>query len=290
MPIVTRRGRPAQVALLLVLVVALATIVLGIGRGGGAVPPPVRALKVAPGTAADLHLPAVATGAPTVVLLHGCCGDRADLGALARALARRGALVLNVDWTTPRDGGGWPRSYREASCAVAVARDLATDHGARADRVVAVGWSDGALLATVAGLQPPPPARGCTSPRADRPDAVVALAPFLGWPDPDGPTDRGAVAWFGGGPRTAPHAWAGGNPVTVAPVAVAAGPVPTVDVVVGAHDPLHGHVRRVADSLRAAGVTVRLHETDRGTEAVATPRTPDGGRAVEVVLARARRR
>ncbi len=282
----TRRTAVAVVGVL----VALLVVVVGTARHrtAGDVPP-VQHVRVAPGSDADLHRPADPAGAPTIVLLHGCCGDRADLGALARALARRGGLVLNVDWTTLADGGGWPRSYRQATCAIAVARDLATDLGARTDRVVAVGWSDGALLAATAGLAPPPPAAGCTAAGEGRADAVVALAGFLGWAADDPAPGAGADTWFGGSPDVAGRAWVAGNPVAVAPRSRLAGePAPAgMDLVVGRRDPLRDHARWAARRLRADGITVRVHWTERATAAVVTPRTPDGAEAVAVVLARA---
>lgn len=251
--------------------------------------PPVRVLTVAPGVAAEVHRPVEVLDAPTVVLLHGCCGDPADLGALARELRRRGALVVNASWTTRADGAGWPRSYRHATCAVASARALAGRVGARMDRLVVVGWSDGALLATVAGLRPPEPSPGCRTHTSGRPDAVVAIGGFFGWMnrDRDGLplAGRGSVRWFGGTPASAPGPWEGGNPDSLVRGGVTS--APPFDLVVGARDPLSAHGRRFARRLDQADLEVRLHRTDRGAAAMVNPRTSDGAVVVELVLSRA---
>ena len=54
-----------------------------------------------------------------VVLVHGCCGDRRDLAGLARALAVRGATVVNADVHALADGGGWPATYVDVVSAYA---------------------------------------------------------------------------------------------------------------------------------------------------------------------------
>ncbi|MDQ4096342.1 MAG: hypothetical protein M3144_00520, partial [Actinomycetota bacterium] len=48
------------------------------------------------------------SGAPVVVTLHGCCGDREDLFQLAYGLAEAGAVVFNPSFRNLPDGGGYP--------------------------------------------------------------------------------------------------------------------------------------------------------------------------------------
>src|SRR6476620_6842225 len=101
-------------------VIVLAAMLLVPGSGqtsvrGATFPLNMTTIQYAPGTLLDRYAPpAIPAAAPVVVLLHGCCGDRRDLAGLARALARRGNVVLNTDIHNNRDGGGWPKSYEDA--------------------------------------------------------------------------------------------------------------------------------------------------------------------------------
>jgi dienelactone hydrolase len=155
--------------------------------------------------------------APVVVLVHGCCGDRRDLGGLARALARRGALVLNTDVHALGDGGGWPATYTDTVCAVAAghaqARALGGDHP-----VVLVGWSEGAFVgaavtmgwSTIRGVE-----SDCAAPLGGGPpDLFVGVSGHYGWTGdvPAAAVTARTEAWFGGSPTARPEAWRQGVP------------------------------------------------------------------------------
>jgi hypothetical protein len=162
--------------------------------------------------------PAATADAPVVVLVHGCCGDRRDLGALARSLARRGAVVLNADVHPLGAGGGWPASYLDVVCALAEAREVAAEDG-EDHPVVLVGWADGALLGaavTLGGRQLAQRATGCARQVADvGPDLFVGIGGHYGWPGvapPDAVVNARAVEWFGGTAADVPMAWEQGNP------------------------------------------------------------------------------
>lgn len=274
---------------LVVIVGLLAPLLIWRGTAATVAGPPrvVLGVAYAGDMTLDIHRPARPADAPTVVLLHGCCGDAADLGQLARTLAARGALVLNANWTVLARGGGWPRSYDDARCAVAMARQQAARVGASRN-VALVGWSDGALLAASAALAPQPPTtpRRCSAGEETRPDTVVTLGGFLGWPV--GPrvrhrTDPSTAGWFGGTPTQKPQAWANGNPYSLAAEEGGEADV-AFRLVVGRDDELVDHSRRFARLLRRRGSPVRLHVTSGGHFDVVSPRTSGGSTAVQVVL------
>jgi dienelactone hydrolase len=169
----------------------------------------------------DEYMPApLASDSPVVVLVHGCCGDRRDMAGLARALARRGAVVLNADVHRVHDGGGWPASYHDVVCAVSSARERAARLTDRSHSVALVGWSDGALLSAAATLgwrELAADARECTAPVHERgPDLLVGIGGYYGWTGPGVPRDLvndQTVAWFGAPPTEDPRPWNLGNPM-----------------------------------------------------------------------------
>jgi len=238
----------------------------------------------AKGMALDVQLPEVtADRAPIVVLVHGCCGDRRDLATLARALARRGAVTLNVDVHGARRGGGWPATYEDVICAVGeadhVAERLGGDHP-----LVIVAWSDGAMVGASVAL-----GWKFVSDRVDRcshapthaPSRFVGLAGFYGWSDEAAMSaDAGAVAmWFGSSAdgRTA------GNPFEVIKVA---DPAPAVPVLRGRgdHDPLQGGGRAFHEALLARGLEASLVSIARaGQLDIIQPRSEAGWTALAVV-------
>ena len=165
----------------------------------------------------DVYRPA--SPRAVVVLLPGCCGDRRDLGTLARALARRGAVVLNPDMHVRVDGRGWPDVYSEAVCAVSAGRRIADADQGLARHLTVVGWSDGALVGASIVLGWGTLARQLGGDCVDRPgrgpDRFIGLAGHYGWPANQPANDivtPAAAAWFGGYPDQVPAAWQQGNP------------------------------------------------------------------------------
>jgi hypothetical protein len=151
-----------------------------------------------------------------IVTVHGCCGDRRDMADLARALARRGATVLNTDMRAVGHGGGWPASYLDVVCAVAAGDRLARRLGGVP--LTLLGWDDGALVGAVVALGWPAVAAragDCTvSPGPHGPARVVGLSGHYGWTgEPTGDqVNPGTIQWFGGRPEERPDAWSLGNP------------------------------------------------------------------------------
>jgi dienelactone hydrolase len=88
-------------------VVLAAALVTGSRSGIGPVRQPAPTpVEYRPDAVLDEYRPAApARGASAVLLVHGCCGDRRDLAAMARAIARRGVHVLNADVRAFHRGG-----------------------------------------------------------------------------------------------------------------------------------------------------------------------------------------
>jgi acetyl esterase/lipase len=257
-----------------------------------AAPGLVEAVPYARGAVLDVHrpppggVPAGGARPPTVVLVHGCCGDRADLGWLAEALTGAGALVLNADWAGIDADARFPDAYEEVACAVRFARARAGDFGGDPARVVLAGWSDGALAATVVATGGDTfDAARCVHPDASaRPDAVVGIAGFYGWPLPVPAryvTPR-AESFLGGTPASAAESWARATPYGW-PTGV---DEPPAVLLVGTTDPLVDDARRYAAAQRAAGRSVRLLELPQaGDQTLLSPRTREGQTVVAEVMA-----
>jgi len=206
------------------LLSAVCGLVLGLSPGAGARPPVAMVARVpyGNGLALDRYEPAaLADDAPVVVLVHGCCGDGRDTAGMARALARRGALVLNPDVGALAEGGGWPASYEAVACAVLTADAVAGRLAGGPHPVALVGWSEGAMVGAAVTLGWPEiaPAPGTCTDRVDAPgdgpDLLIGLGGYYGWDEPGVPpdlvTDR-TIAWFGAPPDADPDAWDKGNP------------------------------------------------------------------------------
>lgn len=254
-----------------------------------AVPPVIEGIPYSTGAVLDVHRPPSAPGrtgpAPVVVLVHGCCGDRSDLGKLAEAVSAAGAVVINADWAGIDADARFPDAFEDVACAVRFARARAASFGGDPTRVVLAGWSDGALAATVVATGGDTfDAQRCRHPAASaKPDAVVGIAGFYGWPVPV--PSRYATAraqrFFGGSPLTAPRAWARATPYSWLWPAQG----PETVLLVGVTDPLVDDARRYAAALRQFGHSVRLLEIpEAGDQLLISPRTTEGRTVVAEVL------
>jgi acetyl esterase/lipase len=208
----------------------------------------------------DVYAPARGHGLPVLVLLHGCCGSRADLSQLALATARAGAVVFNAGWRSLADGGRFPAVYQQAACAVRVARASAARYGGDRRRVTLVGWSDGAMLAAVVANAGDDFDGDCRAAGVSAlPDALVGVGGFYGWPAARGAVPAryvtpGTVRFFGGTPAAAPAAWSAGNPYHH----LGRNRRVAVTLLVAAGDPLADDNRRFLSALAAAGHRAKL--------------------------------
>lgn len=161
----------------------------------------------------DIHAPNELGPWPVVVTIHGggwFAGALGTMSALADDLAGRGAVVFNATYRTVTKGGSFPGTVDDVACAVAYARHRAPAFTTTPDRVVIVGHSAGAHLASLVALAPGEFGDGCPWAEDTTADALIGLA---------GPynTDRLAVIlgpFFGTDPRQDPGPWLRGNPLT----------------------------------------------------------------------------
>lgn len=129
---------------------------------------------------ADLWRPAIGGAKPAVLLIHGggwVGGKRQHMDGIARRLARRGYVVMNISYRFAPQSRH-PAQFEDARQAL---RWLRANHAALQvdpQRVAAWGYSAGAHLASLLGAADTPP--------ADRVQAVVAggiPADFRNYPD-----------------------------------------------------------------------------------------------------------
>jgi acetyl esterase/lipase len=243
----------------------------------------------AAGRVLDIRTPpptrlSAATAVPVVILLHGCCGDRSDLGKLSEAIVAANILVFTVDWAGMDADASFPANYEDIACAVGFARAHAHDLGGDPERVILAGWSDGAMAAAVvAAAADRFDGARCLAPGDPAPPlAVVGISGFYGWPlpVPDTYVTSRSSRLFGGGPEAAPENWAAATPYAWLALA------PPTLLLVGTTDPLLEDARRYAEALDHAGRESRIVAMPpAGDQSLISPRTPEGRQVVEEIAA-----
>jgi len=163
---------------------------------------------------ADILSPTTGGPWPTVLTVHGRPRTPRDMRPLARALARRGAVVFNIDYRGVRPvGKGFPESIEDVACAVRFARARTAEHGGDPDRVILVGHSQGgyvsALVALVGDGFPGHPGDCLVDGGDPLPQGLVHLA-GVSLIDPDDPGDVDHL-YFGGYPEERPRQWQRGD-------------------------------------------------------------------------------
>lgn len=154
---------------------------------GGPVPPAATALPgsadVTLGTDDGLtlgawHLPAD-EGEPTVLVLPGNAGNRADRAPLAAALSERGLGVLLVDYRGYGGNDGAPSEQGLRRDARAARAFLVDDAGVPPERLVYLGESLGAAVAADLATEHPPSSLVLRSPFTSLADVGRVHYPFL---------------------------------------------------------------------------------------------------------------
>lgn len=208
----------------------------------------------------EVVLPDDPSGAPTVVLVHGgawLAGSPDSLAALAAGLADRGAIAVNLSYSTLLQQGGHPRTFDELACGIRQARAIGEDLGGSGE-VVLAGHSAGAHLAMVVALDEGAWGGDCPFDGSAAPDRFVGLA---GVYDIDA-VDVVMRAFLGGDRTQIPEVWDAVDPHALVVSGVSGvGDFP-VRFHVGDQDTLAPErvSQRLADELVAAGAdaTVEL--------------------------------
>ncbi len=105
---------------------------------------------------ARLHKPKGSGPFPLIVELHGgawCNGDRFNDSVLNEALARRGIVVVALDFRMPPDAP-YPGSFADIHYGLRWCKTQAAAWGAGSDRIAAMGSSSGAHQAMLLGMRP----------------------------------------------------------------------------------------------------------------------------------------
>ena len=190
-----RRMRTVVAVVLVAAVVTVVSVIVARsdGRKHATVPGvaspalPATTSEYLPGLAADVVLPPVparAGRAPIVVLVPGGgwhTADRTGLLPLARALAEGGAVTVTVTYRGSDQGGRFPGTVEEVTCAAGFAVRQARTAGIEPTHVVLLGHSAGGHLAALAALAP----SEFRAPAPTRPPGSTA------WSASPAPTSRG---------------------------------------------------------------------------------------------------
>jgi acetyl esterase/lipase len=126
----------------------------------------------------DVIAPTEGSEMPTVVLLGGggkVFADRRYQADLAAELARRGVVVFLLSYRSAATGNYDSDSYDDVRCAIRYARAETARFGGDPQRVVAIGHSQGGLMALEIALQSDEEADGCLADGSGRPDGVIGL-------------------------------------------------------------------------------------------------------------------
>jgi pimeloyl-ACP methyl ester carboxylesterase len=215
---------------------------------------------------ADIYVPSASgTPGPTIVLIHGRPRWPSDMAKLALALARKGALVFNLDYrgVRPAVTRGFPRTMSDVACGVRFARSRAAQLGGRPDHLVLVGHSMGGYVGMLVALDGDryPSQRGtCLADRGDDPPAPGASLPQgyvtvagVSHMHPDYEIDQ---VYFGGTIYQVPQRWSKGSVFTQA----WRRPRMPVGIIFETHDPFMttAHATDLAAALRHGGHRVEL--------------------------------
>lgn len=203
--------------------------------------------------------PAPAGGWPVLVAIHGGGWRRFDKAGYGERVARgfvpRGFVVVAPNYVlSAHDRPTWPINLEDVQAAVVWTRQNAPSLGVNPRRVVAIGESAGANLATLLGVTPTL-AGSTVSPQVN---AVIAFSAPTDLPAlyAQSPLAGLAVKQFlGGTPRQVPASYVAASPIDH----VASGD-PPMFLVHGIEDPLvpDAQSQAMSTALAAAGVPHRL--------------------------------
>ncbi len=204
---------------------------------------------------------------PAVVLIHGggwTSYDKSGMGDMGMFFARCGFVAFSVDYRLMHDNENlWPAQLDDVQRAVRWIRAHATKYGVDRDRIGAYGFSAGAQLASLLGMEDTRDNSDAALARySSRVEAVVDFggpSDFTTNRDPDG--DAFLTTFFGGDFARRADVWKDASPV----FHVSKKSSPFL-IVHGLHDenvPI-AQAQELADKLRQAKVPVKFVMVDEG--------------------------
>lgn len=220
---------------------------------------------------------------PVVVMFHGggwVGGNPDEIAPLAEAIAASGAVVFNSPYRLALLGGGYPKTFEDASCAVRFARHAAAAYGGDAGFITVVGYSAGAHIGAVTALTGDSFSGDCIVRSGSvLPNGFVGVA---------GPYDTDLLdpllsVFFGTDRAKDAAPWEDGNPHTH----IGENPNLVVRLIQGDADPLVpvGFATAFNDGLLAAGYDVELTIIKGGTHGTVIDPSSDGAAVIEAVRA-----
>lgn len=172
----------------------------------------------------DLRMPVGNGPHPCVIAIHGGFWRNAytltHLGHLCAALTEQGVATWNIEYRRIGDvGGGWPGTFRDVVAAARYVFDHADDLDVDPGRIIVLGHSAGAQLASWLGSIENVPAESPVKADPLNLRGVVSLAGVLdlreAWKRN---LSNGAVAEFiGGAPDETPDRYAAASPIELLP-------------------------------------------------------------------------
>lgn len=225
----------------------------------------------------DVFTPGSDASFPAVVLFHGGSwygGDKSTLDGFAELLASKGLVVYNATYTVGGAGGGFPDSYEDIRCAMAMASELSAG-----TPLTVVGYSAGAHLASTVVLSDGQfQSDRCAS------NSPYTITGFAGLAGPYEAKRYGPllVSWFGTTFQDDPEPWDLGSPYSYL---TAATRIPIVLV--------HGDGDQVVQlgfsegfdmALTSAGFDVSLTILENADHATIVDPTTDGAAVADLIF------
>ncbi len=140
---------------------------------------------------------------PAVLVIHGGSWTegtyRSSMASHAERLAAAGYVTLNLDYRLTPNGGQYPHAVQDCFCALAYARNHATELGIDPQKIAALGYSAGGHLVSMLGVDHDDDVQPDCAEATTRVEPVAAVIPGAGPEDMEAMPNVGLVQDFVGG-------------------------------------------------------------------------------------------